>query len=240
MRIAIIDDQKTDREHLSKMVKNSLTDSGFSSCHIEEYENGQNFLTHFEKDKYDLVFLDIYMDGINGIETAVQIRKTDTHVRVIFISVSNDFASESYAVHADYYLLKPYRQADLMRVIERLQLRSPEQTETVTLPNGQEISTQSIIYTSFSGHYVTIHQTGDHLFKLRCTQKEFEEKLLLCDDFVLCTKGMTVNLNKVSRLEANRFIMNNGDYVPVSRRKYPLVKQIYSDFLIKKVRGGER
>lgn len=241
MRIAIIDDQKADREQLSAMLKTAFTVTGLFPCHIEEYESGQNFLAHFQKGKYDVVFLDIYMDGINGIETAAQIRKADTYTRLIFISVSNDFASESYAVSADYYLLKPYQKADLTRAIERLKLHSScDKENTVTLPNGQKIAAQSIIYTSYSGHYVTIHRAKETSIKIRCTQKEFEQKLLPCDGFVLCTKGMIVNLSKVSRLEADRIIMKNGDYIPVSRRKYAMVKQSYSNFLIEKVRkGGE-
>lgn len=238
MRIAVIDDQKSDREYLSSMINAVLADEGSDACCVEEYESGRDFLAHFKKDKYDLVFLDIYMDVMNGIETAERIRRTDTQLRLVLVSTSNDFASESYAVRADYYLLKPYAKEDLVRAMARLQISASDRNAAVTLPNGQEIPAQSIIYTSFSGHYVTIHRPAGDPLKIRCAQKEIEQSLLPCGGFVICTKGMIANLACVSRLESTYFIMSNGDFVPISRRKYSAVKQAYSEFLIKKIRGG--
>lgn len=238
MKIAVIDDKKADREYLSEMIKNCFTDLQYASCHLREYENGVAFLADFKPGDYDLIFLDILMDGKNGIETASQIRRADTHTRLVFISVSNDFASESYAVHADYYLLKPYGKEEFLCAIKNTPLDSLGSQVAVTLPNGQKISAHSILYTSFSGHYVTIHREKEEPLKIRCTQKEFEQVLLPFTDFVLCTKGMIVNLNKVSRLDTDHFVMNDGNYVSISRRKYSGVKQLYSEFLIKKMRKG--
>lgn len=150
--------KKSDREYLSSMINAVFAGEGSDACCVEEYESGRDFLVHFKKDKYDLVFLDIYMDVMNGIETAERIRRTDTQLRLVLVSTSNDFASESYAVRADYYLLKPYAKEDLVRAMARLQIPASDRNTAVTLPNGQEIPAQSIIYTSFSGHYVTIHR----------------------------------------------------------------------------------
>lgn len=238
MRIAIIDDIKTDRDYLFDMIKSGFEDSGFPIHQITGFESGEEFLSSFEPDTYDLIFLDIYMKEINGIETAKQIRSLDAETRLVFISVSNDFASESYAVHADYYLRKPYGKKEFAQLLTRLNLLSLEKRRLFTLPNGLSILLRSILYTSFSGHYVTIYRVSEPVLQIRCTQKEFERRLLPYSGFVLCTKGMIANLNEVSKLNENYFVMTNGDHVPISRRKYPEVKQAYSDFLIEKLRGG--
>lgn len=236
MNIAIIDDIEADREYLRQMITSCFQESGFPIGRIECFESGEDFLPGFKPDTYDMIFLDIYMKGINGIETAGQIRRQDSDTKLIFISVSNDFASESYDVRADYYLLKPYDKKDFSRILTRLNLTDFRKKRMVTLPGGQQIFLRHILYTSFLGHYVTIYQTYPPILRIRCTQKEFEACLLPYPDFITCTRGMIVNLNEVSSLNSDHFVMSNGERVPISRRRYPEIKQAYSDFLIAKIR----
>lgn len=239
MQIAIIDNEKADREYLCDMINNCLLENCFPVSHITNtYESGEKFLQTFEKGKFDLIFLDIYMDGVNGIETAMKIRETDNSVKLVFVTTSNEFASESYAVAASYYLHKPFCEADIMQMFIRLNLNKHEDLQIFTLPNGKMLSPKSIIYSSFSGHYVTIHLVSGEQLKIRYTQKEWERLLLAFPDFILCTKGMIVNLEEVKKLDATLFVMKNNAFVPISRRKYSEVKQLYSDFLIRKARKG--
>lgn len=176
------------------------------------------------------------MAGANGIEIARKIRKTDNTVKLVFVTSSNDFASESYAVAASYYLRKPFYKEDLRQMMVRLRLNELEEQKNIILPNGQPLPLNSITYSSFAGHYVTIQLISDEQLRIRCTQKEWEEQILSFPDFILCTKGMIVSLKEVERLETSIFIMKNNAYIPISRRKYQEVKQAYSDFLIKKAR----
>ncbi len=74
---------------------------------LDRFSSGEDFLGAFTPGKYDLIFLDIYMDGITGMETAKRIRQTDHDCRIIFITISPEFAVESYNVNASFYLLKP-------------------------------------------------------------------------------------------------------------------------------------
>lgn len=239
MRIAIIDDKETDREYLQQMITSCFQEAGFPIGQTECFESGKEFLLHFKPGTYDMIFLDIYMNGINGIETAEQIRSQDSYTKLIFISISNDFASESYAVHADYYLLKSYEKKDFFRIFTRLNLTDFRKKRMVTLPGGRQILLHNILYTSFLGHYVTINQACAPALRIRCTQKDFEACLLPYPDFITCTRGMIVNLNEVSCLNSDHFVMNNGEHVPISRRRYPEIKQTYSDFLIAKIRREE-
>lgn len=236
MHISVIDDNKKDREHLSLMIRISLEKYGFLVSHIKTFESGEAFLKDFDQEKYDLIFLDIYMEGLNGIETARQIREKDTRVKLIFITCTNDFASESYQVRADYYLLKPYNEKELEQAISRLGLNSIEKERTITLPDRQVIWLDSIIYTNFSGHYVTIYLLSGEQIRVRCTQNEWEKCILPFSKFILCTRGIIVNLEEVEKLESDLFIMKNNTYIPISRRKYSEVKQAYSAFLIQKAR----
>lgn len=238
MRIAIIDDNKEDRDSLKEIIKKVFFDFGYSIDTINIYEDGQSFLENFVKDKYNFIFLDILMNTLNGIKIAKAIREKDKYSKLIFTSISNDFASESYYVHADGYLLKPIHMNDLSQVMEKFNLSDIYHQRMIHLPTEKTLFIHSILYTSFYGHYVTIHCKNQKQIKIRCTQKEIVQCFSLYSDFVTCTKGMIVNLNYVSQLNDDHFTMINGDMIPISRRNYQNVKQLYSDFWIDKIRKG--
>ena len=108
MKIAIIDDLPTDQNTLLTVLPSCFQELGFSIIKLDIFSSGEALLETFQTGSYDILFMDIYMSGITGMETAQRIRELDTSVKIVFISTSNEFAAESYEVHADFYLLKPY------------------------------------------------------------------------------------------------------------------------------------
>lgn len=83
MKIAIVDDSKDDRERIVGLLQEQLRGRGYSVC-LEQFPDGETFLQTFRDGSYDIVFLDIYMRKLNGIQTAQRIRETDRDVRLIF------------------------------------------------------------------------------------------------------------------------------------------------------------
>ena len=107
MNIAIVDDLKTDSDRLVGFIDTYMKQHNLQYGTLDRFSSGEDFLGAFTPGKYDLIFLDIYMDGITGMETAKRIRQTDHDCRIIFITISPEFAVESYNVNASFYLLKP-------------------------------------------------------------------------------------------------------------------------------------
>ena len=107
MNIAIVDDLKTDSDRLVGFIDTYMKQHNLQYGTLDRFSSGEDFLGAFTPGKYDLSFLDIYMDGITGMETAKRIRQTDHDCRIIFITTSPEFAVESYNVNASFYLLKP-------------------------------------------------------------------------------------------------------------------------------------
>ena len=112
MRIAIVDDISEERT----LLRNRL-ESQFSrrNVHVDifEYENGETFLTAAKECPFTVVFLDIYMNGSNGIDTAKELRRSDTDCLLIFTTTSTDHALEGFQVRALHYLVKPYSENDI-------------------------------------------------------------------------------------------------------------------------------
>ena len=171
--------------------------------------------------------------------TAKKLRETDNQSKIIFITTSNEFASESYEVKAYDYLIKPFSKERILKTMERIFEDDRKKKKLIDLPDGQVIPVDSILYTTFSGHYVTIYCIDGNNIQLRCTQQNFEKCTDEHRELIQCFKGVLVNLTKVDGLEDDRFKMINGEYVPISRRKYAEVKKSYTDYLIERLRQGE-
>lgn len=237
MRFAIIDDCKSDRQSLSCLLTDCLKAQNICLTQpIELFNNGEEFLEYFSPHKYDTIFLDILMDTLSGIETARKIRTLDNDVRLIFITSSNDYASESYEVHAAGYVLKPFDRTGLQKILDILSPSKQEKADYITLPEGTRLILPNIIYTEFYNHHVLIHQKQGGNLRLRISQSEMERHILPYPYFITCFRGIIVNLYEVEQLQADYFIMKDGTQIPVSRRKTAETKASWSEFLFQKVR----
>ena len=109
MKCAILDDQQGCRseicESLRRYAKHRMS---AETLQLDEYASGEAFLKTFRKERYDLLFLDQYMNELSGLATAQEIRRQDPVVPLVFVTTSRDHAVDSYGVRASGYLVKPY------------------------------------------------------------------------------------------------------------------------------------
>lgn len=111
MKIAIVDDSSLDRDFLKNGLEIIFEERNIENLEIQEFSSGEellNYLRENPSDFFHIIFMDIYMEDLTGVETAKAIRKTDEQVKIVFITTSNEFASESYEVRAEDYLIKPF------------------------------------------------------------------------------------------------------------------------------------
>ena len=236
MRAAIIDDRSDDRATLYRELDSVLRERGYTVDAIDQFESGEAFLASFEKGKYDLIFFDIYMEGISGIQAAAEVRKSDRNVRLIFVTTSNDFAAESYSLRADYYLLKPYVHDDIVKAMTVIDLADYEKQRIVTLPDGSTCLLHDIVYTEYYNHRIVLYLKGGRKKKVRASQASLEEVLCANDAFVTCTKGIIVNLEYVRRIEEGAVLLEEKYQVPVSRRRMGEIKKAHAEYMFRRVR----
>lgn len=237
LRIAITDDLNSEREKLSSAIAAPFEKVGLAIGNIDEFTSGEALLRQFSAGKYDLIFLDIYMGGISGVETAKRIRSIDKNVMLVFVTTSNEFASESYAVKANFYLLKPIRSDSIKQLAETLAQQIQNTRSVAALPDGTVIPLSSLVYTSCSGHYVNVYLVGSEPLKIRTTHKIMDEALSKYEGIISCNKGVLVSLANVAKLDGENFTMINGDTVPISRRKLTQIKNDYVGFVLKRIHG---
>lgn len=233
MKIAVIDDDIQLYQKLRFHLEEQLGDF----AEISYFSSGEAFLAAWQAEAFDLIILDIFMDGITGMQVAREIRKTDPAVKIAFSTTSNEFASESYEVNACYYLHKPFGAEQVKAMIDRLNLTEIELKRTVKLPDGTNAVLRDILYADFAAHLITLHGKRQDTI-LRSSFSEIEQLLCAYPYFISPTKGIIVNFYEVAKQNRDCFIMSDGTHIPISRRKAAEVLEAYSSFLFARLRNG--
>lgn len=233
MRVAIIDDTPIELELLTGIAKTELP-----HAEISTFPDGESFLKAWTNNSYDLILLDIYMDEVLGVDVARKVRETDMDVRIVFCTTSNEFASESYEVGANYYLQKPISNTSFQRMLQMIRLGEYELNRFITLPDGQRIVLRNITYTEYYNHSIIIHSKKRADLQTRMSQMEWEALLAEYDFLCSCSKGIVVNFHEVNRIDNGMFILHNGNAVPISRRKSKDMAEAFAHFRFDQMRKG--
>lgn len=195
-----------------------------------------NFL-HDNESYFDIVFLDIVMDGINGIDLAKFIRKSDSFVNIIFTTTSKDYLLDGYDVNATSYLLKPIIYKKIKDVILNCIDNITEKTNNFFCvkinKNIYKLNLKDIIYFESSLRKIIIHRENNDNFvfhnKLDKVETEFD-----ITNFVRCHKSYLVNLNYVKEIKNSNLITKNNSKIPISRTYLNSTKESFLDYFTKR------
>ena len=235
MRFAICDDQAVDRRRLQAMVQEYCLEHKLK-IEVDLFPDGKQMLDCFTPGKYQVLFLDIYMPMMRGINVAKAIREQDTACQLVFVTVSADHALESYEVYAAGYLLKPYTKEDLTETLDWcLENISPmAQALEITFERERvQLILSDIQYIEVYGREAVIH-TKSRVYSTNRSLTELERELP--GDFLRCHRSYIVNMNFVSNMSASDFLLQDGMKVPIGAALRTKVKQNFSDWMFQKVR----
>ncbi|MEG1632723.1 MAG: LytTR family DNA-binding domain-containing protein [Oscillospiraceae bacterium] len=226
--IAICDDFQEERETL-KAILASLFEQRCLKASYEEYASGEELAKAcIEPDcELDLIFLDIYMDGMDGLKTAEALRAAELDIPIVFLTTSPDFAIQSYDVAALSYLLKPLSREKLTAVMERfLQSYRPR---SIFL-QGRLFVSDDIVSVESRDKKVLLN------FKNGATAELYEkldtlEAALRGRNFLRCHQSFIVNMNYVRRVEDDAFITTLGTSVLIRKRELSQIRKKYFGYL---------
>lgn len=242
MNIAIVDDRKEDSDRLVGFIDIYAEQYKLQSGTMDLFPSGEAFLDAFMPGKYDLVFLDIYMEELTGMETAKRIRKTDHDCRIVFITTTSEFAMESYDVNASFYLLKPIEKNGVFAALDRCGLQNAERVicVEVTTPYGNTtLPVREISYTEYVRRQILVHFKNGQEMEVSMSQRNFSSLLLRYPWFCDCIKGILVSFEDVDKLLEDRFLLKSGIQIPISRLKYRDVREQFLEYSYSKIRGGQ-
>ena len=236
MTIAIVDDIKEERVLLRTRLEKIFhqKDMGFHCC---EYENGEAFLEASKDQDITVLFLDIYMDGANGIEIAKEFRKSNKDCLLIFTTTSSDHALEGFQVRAMHYLVKPYSENDISALADEILSRIPDSGKYIDVKvNGSNIQIpfRKIIYAEHFSHMIHIHTAGERELVTRQSFDSFITSLKMDSRFYRCNRGVVINLEHAVDFDGTGFRLDNGSNVSVSRKLLKNARQTFMEFLFQR------
>ena len=163
MRAAIVDDSKDDLQYLYDNISRYCTEHKVH-MQIDQFDNEQKFLYAIKDKKYDLVFLDIFMNRIEGDRVARYVREQWPNCQIIFTTASRDHAVEAFKVRALDYLVKPYTYEDLAGAMDRFEEVYDKFLHYIELKEGRQftrILITDIMYVDYHNHYIQVHTTSN-------------------------------------------------------------------------------
>ena len=230
IEIAVCDDEKVIREQIADLVEQQG-----AGCRTELFATGDELLA--VKRHYDMIFLDIQMEGRNGIETARAIRKYDEQAIIVFITAVKEYVFEAFDVGAFHYLLKPIGEekfaevfAAAKRGIEKSR-KGREETPTLFLKGRKRSVTlkqKDILYIESRSNKAVIHTARDEIEAWQSIQKLEGE---LGSSFYRCHRGYLVNMAHISEYSSDMIDMDDGGRVYLAKEKYPDFVRAYLRYL---------
>lgn len=222
MKIAICDDDSVLREQL----KNKL-EGYFQSLDvlIQNFSSGEDLIDGIEKVTFELVFLDIEMDGIDGFETAKRLKARQPDITVIFLTSHTDLAMEGYEVQAFRFLAKPIVEEKLYAALQAFEEKFQKDKKIVITENGAQkyIRCKEIRYIKSENVYLKV-VTEKEIYWIRKKLKEIAEELLK-ESFSVVHRSYIINMRYVKSFSGNEIILDDETEIPVSKGKRDFFKQ---------------
>ena len=215
LRIGIVDDIEQDRSLLSHDIGDILAELDHH-VYCQAYSSAAAFLEDFDRDSYDLVFLDIRTGNIDGIELSRQLRLQDTELLIVFISTSPEFMFDVFPVHPFDYLVKPYdrsRLAGVLTEVERVMASDSQSVAVITDHGERHIPLRHISAIQSWHHAAELHLTDGRTIRAKTSFDAVEHRVSLDRHFLACNKDTIVNLDQVSSAEGSMVHTKDGhDY----------------------------
>ena len=226
MDIAVVDDEKAIREHISALVEEQQPGSV-----IEAYATGEELLA--SGTRFDIVFLDIQMDGMNGIEGARELRERQEDTVLIFITGVKEYVFDALDLYAFQYLLKPIDEGKFAEVLQRAAGEAKKKKEKKCLfirTRNLTLDQSDILYIESRAKKLEIHTTGaDKAIEIYAAMDELEGQL--GEDFYRCHRAYIVNMVQITEYDNESITLTNGDKVYLTKKKYGEFVKAYMWFL---------
>lgn len=233
MRIAIVDDCARDAETLEQALRSHLEKRG-RTCETNRFHSGEDLFATTDALAFDLVFLDVFLDGANGIEIAERLRRENYPGLIIFTTVSSEHAVEGFRVRAFHYLTKPFSPDDIAQALDEAITRLAGDETVLRVHDGSAVANvplSQVRSITADGHYLNI-STVNGMLRWRQSFGRLADMVGPYPQFFVCNRGIMVNFAHADDLtDDGCFLMDDGTKLPVRQSSRTEARNRYFDYL---------
>lgn len=215
IRIGICDDERYMSDRIRAMVSRFFHPQNIEII-ILQFSSGEELLKYNKK--IDILFLDIQMKGIDGMETARKLRRRKFKGFLIFITVLKEMVFQSFEVQPYDYLVKPIEEQHFQKLMERLLGSMRNARENLLIQKGYEsriIPIGDIIFCEIIDRKIYLHLVSSEVVDYYDRIENLEKKLN--DGFFRCHRSYLIHLKYLKSYKNGTAYMENGREIPVSR-----------------------
>lgn len=231
MKIAVIEDIQTHGDLLDSYIRKWSEKKKINPV-LKRFKSAESFLFQWEQEAdFDILFVDIQMSGMNGMEMAKKIRSMDKNIIIIFTTGITDYIEEGYEVEAMHYLIKPISEDKVVACLDRA--AEKRKTEKYILVNTSEetlkINIEQIYYAEAMGHGCRLRlerKDKDKFIEIKENISQMENMLEKAE-FIKCHRSYICRIKGISRIDKTTIYFDDGSSIPVSRRMYGQVNQAF-------------
>lgn len=235
LNLAICDDLPEERKALLALLEQAPI-----ATNCTQFGSSEELLEAFRPGKFDLLLIDIYMDGMTGVEAVQKIREMDEHIPIAFTTTSTDHTLESYRLSVLKYLEKPVQQKEIDDLLRLVKLQKDSAPRLAIQQNGktQKLPLSELMVLEQQGHHVVLSLKGGSTIQLYGKLSDLLPQLD-GQPFFCPHKSYCVNLAFVRGIneEYQCYEMADGKKVPISRTNRAKAKRAWEDYLFARTRG---
>lgn len=234
VRIGIVENETAVQSYVRSLIEEWAADEGHC-LQLVTCASAEEFLFKYEEpDMLDIVFLDIMLGAMNGMELARNIRRRDKSLQIVFLTGVQDYVFEGYEIGAVRYLLKPVKRQDLDLTLrhccERMVHKKTEYFAFRYLGESLRVAFSDIMFVRVDGHYLQmVTEKGTYEWKgsLAQAREKLDKKM-----FVVVNRSTLVNLEYVTRITREECFLENGEILLISRGAYKALNEGFMGYYL--------
>lgn len=234
----MVDDEQIYLDEMERLCREFSAENRIET-EIIKYSDGDSFLC--AKEDFSIVFMDIYMNGLDGVQTAKKLRERDSSCILIFMTTSTEHMPDAFSCHAFEYIVKPFspqRVKEVLRDAVKFLPSTEEYAELYCDKKNVRTSLGEIVSAMTDAHYLDVGLSDGTLLRCRMTMGEFAEQT--DERFIIINRGIIVNADFVTDFEDNCCILENGTRLPIRVRDRLKIEQAVRDYNFNKIRKRQR